>query len=62
MARWYRSGRYYGRRRYYRRNYYSSRSNRRSYGNMRAAKQQSDNAQFVINVPSNALYFVKNKI
>lgn len=61
MARWYRSGRYYGRRRYYRRNYYSSRSNRRSYGNMRAAKQQSDNAQFVINVPSKCSVFCQRQ-
>lgn len=55
MARWYRSGRYYGRRRgYYGRRSYTWKSNtsRRSYGNIKAAKQQADNATFTINIPS----------
>lgn len=60
MARWYRSGRYYGRRRYYRRNY-GSRSTRRSYGNMRAAKQQADNSTFTLNVPSKISVFCQKQ-
>ena len=55
MARWYRSGRYYGRNRSYgRRNYYYKRSSIRSksWGNMKAAKQQADQSTFTINIPS----------
>ena len=67
MARWYRSGRYYGRRRgygygsRYRRYYYSSSSARRSYGNMRSAKQQADNATFTINIPSTISCFCQEQ-
>jgi hypothetical protein len=52
----------YGSRRYYK-NYYrnkyrykygGSSSSRRSYGNIKAAKQQTDNATFTINIPSKA--------
>lgn len=63
MARWYRSGRYYGRNRGYRRNgYYYKRSNtsRKSYGNMKAAKQQADQSTFTINIPSEISCFLKN--
>lgn len=55
MARWYRSGRYYGRNRGYgRRTYYFKRSSTRSksWGNMKAAKQQADQSTFTINIPS----------
>lgn len=55
MARWYRSGRYYGRNRgYYRRSGYrrSGNTNRKAWGNMRAAKQQADQSTFTINIPS----------
>lgn len=59
MARWYRSGRYYGRNRGYRRNnYYRYNNNRnRSYGNMRAAKQQADQATVTINIPTSISCF-----
>ena len=60
MARWYRSGRYYGRNRgYYRRTYYN-RSNTRtkSWGNMKAAKQQADQSTFTINIPSTCAAFL----
>ena len=55
MARWYRSDRYYGRNRGYgRRNYYYKRGSTRSksWGNMKAAKQQADQSTFTINIPS----------
>lgn len=57
MARWNRSGRYYGRNRYgygYGRRTYYNRYNqtKRSYGNIRAAKQQADQSTVVINIPS----------
>ena len=65
MARWYRSGRYYGRRRGYyggRRRYYSSSSSsRRSYGNYKSAKQQTDNATFTINIPSQCSIFCQEQ-
>ena len=53
----------YRRYRRYRRFYkkYGSRSSRRAYGNMRAAKQQADNATFTINVPSKVHSFMKSK-
>ena len=50
MARWYRGGRYYGRYKYYKRKYKSMKG--KSYGNMKAAKQQADQSTFTINVPS----------
>lgn len=56
MARWYRSGRYYGRNRggYYRSRkiYFRNNTRSRSYGNMKAAKQQADQSTFTINIPS----------
>lgn len=56
MANWYRSGRYYGRNRtysrWYRTKYYKRGQTRRSYGTIKAAKQQSDNVTFTINIPS----------
>lgn len=54
MARWYRSGRYYGRNRGYRRRtiYYNRGTRNKSWGNMKAAKQQADQSTFTINVPS----------
>lgn len=52
---WYRGGRYYGRRRYYSRNS----TTRRAFGNMRAAKQQADQATFTLNVPSEISAFLK---
>lgn len=55
MARYYRSGRYYGRSGYgYRRRTYYNKYNqtKRSYGNIRAAKQQADQSTVVINIPS----------
>ena len=54
MARWYRSGRYYGRNNGYRRRtiYFRSNNRSRSYGNMKAAKQQADQSTFTINIPS----------
>lgn len=45
---WNRSGRYYGRNRYYKR----SSTRVKSWGNMKAAKQQADQSTFTINVPS----------
>lgn len=56
MARWNRSGRYYGRNRYNQyygrtRNYYKS-NRSKSWGNMKAAKQQADQSTFTINIPS----------
>lgn len=45
--RWYRSGRYYGRNR----RYYST-NNSRSNGNLKAAKQQADQATFNLNIPT----------
>lgn len=59
MAWNYRNRRRYYRRRYYRRGY-GSRSGRRAYGNMKAAKQQADNATFTINVPSKITSFMKS--
>lgn len=57
----YRRNNYYRNR--YRRNYYRNRRNntytRRSYGQMRAARQQADQASFVINVPTQASCFCK---
>lgn len=56
MARWNRGGRYYGRNRYGygRRTYYFRRNSTRSksWGNMKAAKQQADQSTFTINIPS----------
>lgn len=54
MARWYRSGRYYGRNRGYRSNYYYKKSSQKSksWGNMKAAKQQADQSTFTINIPT----------
>lgn len=59
MARWYRSGRYYGRNRGYRRYgwYRRSGANRRSYGNYKAAKQQADNANVILNIPTQLAAF-----
>lgn len=61
MARWYRSGRYYGRNRgYRRRTVYFNRSIRsKSWGNMKAAKQQADQSTFTINIPSTCSCFLK---
>lgn len=60
MARWYRSGRYYGRNRGYRRSGYSrSSAYNRSRGQYRAAKQQADNANVVLNIPSRISCFNK---
>lgn len=58
------SGRFYrNRRRFYRRRYgrrgFGSRSSRRAFGNMRAARQQADNATFTLNVPSKISTFMK---
>lgn len=60
------SGRYrrrnYWRNNYSRRNFYYRRGNTarvKSWGNMRAAKQQADQATFTINVPSNISAFLK---
>ena len=65
MARWYRGGRYYGRNRYYsrygRRRYYGS-SSKRASGNMRAAKQQSDQSTFTINIPSEVTCFLRDDL
>ena len=58
MAWGYRSRRRNYRRRYYRRGY-GSRSSRRAYGNMKAARQQADNATFTLNVPSKISTFMK---
>lgn len=52
MARWYRSGRYYGRNRGYRKRTYYKSIRSKSWGNMKAAKQQADQSTFTINVPS----------
>ena len=54
MARWYRSGRYYGRNRGYGRRTYRWKNSTRSksWGNMKAAKQQADQSTFTINIPS----------
>lgn len=54
MARWFRGGRYYGRNRGYRRRtiYYNRGTRNKSWGNMKAAKQQADQSTFTINVPS----------
>lgn len=46
---WYRGGRYYGRNR----RYYRNSTVRRAVGNMRAAKQQADQATITFNIPSN---------
>lgn len=51
----------YWRRRYYRRGYGSS-SSRRAYGNMKAARQQADNATFTINVPTKLSTFMKSGV
>ena len=45
---WNRGGRYYGRNRYYKR----SSARAKSWGNMKAAKQQADQSTFTINIPS----------
>lgn len=58
MAWGYRNRRRYYRRRYYRRGY-GSKSSRRAYGNMKAARQQADNATFTLNVPSKICSFMK---
>ncbi len=55
--RWNRSGRYYGRNYGYRR----STSSRKAYGNMRAAKQQADQATFTINIPSTISTFLSHQ-
>lgn len=57
-GRFYRNRRRYYRRRYYRRGY-GSRGSRRAYGNMKAARQQADNATFTLNVPSKICSFMK---
>ena len=59
MARWYRSGRYYGRNRGYYRRRGGGSSNRKSYGNMKAAKQQADQSTFTINIPTSISCFSK---
>lgn len=61
------SGRFYrNRRRFYRRRYgrrgYGSRASRRAYGNMKAARQQADNATFTINVPTKISTFMKSAV
>lgn len=53
---WNRGGRYYGRNRYYKR----STAKTKSYGNMKAAKQQADQSTFTINIPSEISCFLKN--
>ena len=53
---WYRGGRYYGNRRYYRRN-----TNSKAWGNMRAAKQQADQSNFTINIPTNISAFCRQE-
>jgi len=53
---WNRGGRYYGRNRYYKRS--SARS--KSWGNMKAAKQQADQSTFTINIPFQVTCFAKN--
>lgn len=63
MARWYRSGRYYGRNRGYygRRRYYNKKSlSSRAFGNMKAAKQQADQTNFTVNIPSQISVFCKH--
>ena len=60
MAWGYRNRRRYYRRRYYRRGYGSRGATRRAYGNMRAAKQQADNATFTLNVPTKFATFMKS--
>lgn len=59
MAWGYRNRRRYYRRRYYRRGYGRG-ATRRAYGNMRAAKQQADNATFTLNVPTKFATFMKS--
>jgi hypothetical protein len=59
MAWGYRNRRRYYRRRYYRRGY-GSKTSRRAYGNMKAARQQADNATFTLNVPSKICSFMKS--
>lgn len=61
-GRFYRNRRRYYRRRYYRRNYNNGRTNRKAYGNMRAAKQQADNATFTINIPSKVTSFMRSVV
>lgn len=60
-GRFYRNRRRYYRRRYYRRGYGRGAS-RRATGNMRAARQQADNATFTINVPSKISTFMKSGV
>lgn len=60
-GRFYRNRRRYYRRRYYRRGYGRGAS-RRANGNMRAARQQADNATFTINVPSKISTFMKSGV
>lgn len=56
-SRWNRGGRYYGRNRYY---YYKKGSTKsKSWGNMKAAKQQADQSTFTINIPSSVSCFAK---
>ena len=62
MAWGYRNRRRYYRRRFYRRRGYGSGASRRAYGNMRAARQQADNATFTINVPSKFSSFMKKGV
>lgn len=52
---WNRGGRYYGRNRYYKR----STTRTKSWGNMKAAKQQADQSTFTINIPSQISCFSK---
>lgn len=62
MARWYRGGRYYGKNRYYRRYGTYSRKGYSSYkgkGQYKAAKQQTDNAKVVLNIPTQISCFNK---
>lgn len=54
--RWNRGGRYYGRNYGYRRT-----GSRKAYGNMRAAKQQADQATFTINIPSQISTFLSDR-
>ena len=61
MARWYRGGRYYGKNRYYSRYSKKSYGYYRGKGQVKAAKQQADNAKVVLNVPTQISCFNENK-
>lgn len=52
---WNRGGRYYGRNRYYKR----SSAKSKSWGNMKAAKQQADQSTFTVNIPSEISCFAR---